>query len=161
MDKRWLGIIIILIAGLACMYYIVDSSPTVGKAVTVVDEMTITLPSGFNILKETSKSVHLLDHQNNTANITIKGTGDNSSKLFKSTLKSLNSSGEVEIKDTKQNNTANIIFYKNLTNDKEYSVSYFVKDNRTIELKMDKYANWENDWNFLHDTIVHNFKQNQ
>ena len=79
MDKRWLGIIIIFIAGIVCMYLIVDSSPTVGKAVTVVDEMTITLPSGFNILKETDKSVHLLDHQNNTANITIKGTGDNSS----------------------------------------------------------------------------------
>ena len=161
MDKRWLGIIIILIAGIACMYFIVDSSPTVGKAVTVVDEMTITLPSGFNILKETGKSVHLLDHQNNTANVTIKGTGDNSSKLFKSTLKSLNSSGEVEIKDTTQNDTANIIFYKNLTTDKEYSVSYFVKDNRTIELKMDKYDNWETDWTFLHDTIVHNFKQNK
>lgn len=161
MDKRWLGIIIILIAGITCMYFIVDSSPTVGKAVTVIDEMTVTLPSGFNILKETGKSVDLLDHQNNTANITIKGTGDKTSQLFKSKLKSLKDSGEVEIKDTTKNSTANMIFYKNLTNDKEYSISYFVKDNRTIELKMDKYENWENDWNFIHDTIVHNFKQNQ
>lgn len=161
MDKRWLGIIIIFIAGIACMYLIVDSSPTVGKAVTVVDEMTITLPSGFNILKETDKSVHLLDHQNNTANITIKGTGDNSSKLFKSKLKSLNSSDDVEIQDTNNNGTTNIIFYKNLTTDNEYSITYFVKDNRTIELKMDKYDHWKDDWNFIFDTVVHNFKQNK
>ena len=161
MDKRWLGIIIILIAGIACMYFIVDSSPTVGKAVTVVDEMTITLPSGFNILKETDKSVHLLDHQNNTANITIKGLGDNSSKLFKAKLKSLKDSGEAEIQDKTENGTTTIIYYKNLTTDKEYSITYFVKDNRTIELKMDKYDNWKDDWTFIYDTLVHNFKQNK
>lgn len=161
MDKRWLGILIIVIAGLACMYLIVDSSNTVGKAVTVVDEMTVTLPSGFNILKSTDKSVHLLDHQNNTANITIKGLGDNSSEFFKNKLKSLKDSGEVNITDTTENSTAKVIFYKNLTNDKEYSISYFVKDNRTIELKMDKYDNWKDDWDFIVSTVVHNFKQNK
>ncbi|MBP3790457.1 MAG: hypothetical protein ILA26_00300 [Methanobrevibacter sp.] len=161
MDKRWLGILIIVIAGLACMYLIVDSSNTVGKAVTVVDEMTVTLPSGFNILKSTDKSVHLLDHQNNTANITIKGLGDNSSEFFKNKLKSLKDSGEVNITDTTENSTAKVIFYKNLTNDKEYSISYFVKDNHTIELKMDKYDNWKDDWDFIVSTVVHNFKQNK
>lgn len=161
MDKRWIGILIIFIAGLSCMYLIVDSSNTVGKAVTVVDEMTITVPSGFNILKSTEKSVHLLDHQNNTANITIKGLGDNSTEFFNYKIKSLQESGEANITEMTENSTAKVIFYKNLTDDKEYSISYFVKDNRTIELKMDKYDNWKDDWDFIVSTIVHNFKQNK
>lgn len=161
MDKRWFGILVILIAGIACMYMIVDSSPTVGKAVTVADEMTITLPSGFNLLKNKDNFVSLLDHQNHTANITIMGVGDKAEKEFNSTLKSFEEDSDIEIKDTKQNSTANIIYYKNLTTDKKYTMTYFVKDNRTIELKMDKYANWEDDWNFIVDTLQHNFKQNK
>ncbi|MBR4447317.1 hypothetical protein [Methanobrevibacter sp.] len=161
MDKRWFGILVILIAGIACMYLIVDSSTTVGKAVTVADEMTITLPSGFNLLKNKDNFVSLLDHQNHTANITIMGVGDKALKEFNSTLKSFEEDSDIEIKDTKQNSTANIIYYKNLTTDKKYTMTYFVKDNRTIELKMDKYKNWEDDWNFIVDTIQHNFKQNK
>ena len=138
MDKRWFGILVILIAGIACMYMIVDSSPTVGKAVTVADEMTITLPSGFNLLKNKDNFVSLLDHQNHTANITIMGVGDKAEKEFNSTLKSFEEDSDIKIKDTKQNSTANIIYYKNLTTDKKYTMTYFVKDNRTIELKMDK-----------------------
>ena len=34
MDKRWIGIIIILIIGLGCMYLIVDNSTSVGNAVS-------------------------------------------------------------------------------------------------------------------------------
>lgn len=161
MDKRWLGIFIILIAGIACMALIVETSPTVGKAVTVADEMTITLPTGFNLLKNKDNFVSLLDHEDHTANITIMGLGDKALKKFNSTLKSFDEDDTIEVQDTQQNSTANIIFYKNLTNDKEYTVSYFVKDNRTIELKMDKYDDWENDWKFLVDTIQHNFKQNK
>ena len=161
MDKRWLGIIIILILGIGCMYLVVDSSPTVGKAVTVCKEMTITLPSGFNILKSTDKSVHLLDHQNHTVNITIIKMGDESKSKYQSELKSLNSSDEIEIQGKVSNKTGHMILYKNLTNDKEYSMTYFVKDNRTVSLHMDRYTNWENDWNFIIDTIQHNFKQNK
>ena len=47
MDKRWIGIIIILIAGLGCMYLIVDNSTSVGNAVNVINDVTITLPPGY------------------------------------------------------------------------------------------------------------------
>ena len=47
MDKRWIGIIIILIIGLGCMYIIVDNSNSVGNAVTVISDVTITLPPGY------------------------------------------------------------------------------------------------------------------
>lgn len=156
MDKRWIIILIILIIGLGCMYLIVDSSPTVGKAVCVVDEMTITLPDGFNILKEKKTEVDL-KQGNNTANITIIGLGDNCSKEYKSNLKSLKNNPEIEI----SNATGNTIIYKNITSDKKSSITYFVKDNRTISVKMNIYENWESDLSFLMDTIQHNFKQNK
>ena len=159
MDKRWLGIVVILAAGLFCMYLIVDSSPTVGKSVTVVDEMTITLPSGFNILKDNDTSVALMNHDNKTANITIMGLGDKSMKKYNSALKSLDENGEIEVQKT--NKTEKIIYFKNTTSDKEFSLTYFVKDNRTVELKMDKYKDWKDDWNFILETVQHNFKQNK
>ncbi len=160
MDKRWLGIIIILIAGLGCMYLIVDSSDSVGKAVSVVDEMTITLPDGFNILKEHKDRLDL-KKGNDTLNITIIGLGNNSLKEFNSQLKLLKNDQEVEIKDTVKNETGNTIIYKNITTDKENSITYLVRDNRTISVQMNLYDNWETDLNFVANTIQHNFKQNK
>ena len=159
MDKRWLGIIIILILGIGAMYFIVDSSPTVGKAVAVASEMTITIPDGFNLLKDTEQTIDMINSQNETINITIIGLGDNASNEYKATLKAFEKSDDIEVQD--KNATGNMIFYKNLTADKECSVTYFVKENRTIELQMTKYENWENDWKFVVDTIQHNFKQNK
>ena len=49
MDKRWIGILIILIIGCCCMYFIVDSSTTVGNAMTVVNKTVVTLPNHFSI----------------------------------------------------------------------------------------------------------------
>lgn len=162
MDKRWLGIIIILIAGLACMYLIVETSSTVGKAVTVVKEMTITLPDGFDLKKNNDKNMVILTNKAKD-NLTIKvlGLGNKSLDNFTATLKTLKGENDIEIQDTVKNSTGDIIFYKNTTEDKEYSITYFVKDNRTMELKMNKYQDWEKDWNFIIDTTVHNFKQNK
>ena len=162
MDKRWLGIIIILILGIGAMYMIVESSTTVGKAVAVVSEMTVTIPDGFTTLKDTDKhTVYLVNDEKETINVTVKGLGDTTSKEYKSALKSLEENDDIEVQDKKENDTIKIIYYKNLTSDKEYTQTYFVKDNRTIELKMTKYENWEEDWSFIIETIQHNFKQNK
>lgn len=159
MDKKWLGILVILLVGIGCMYIIVEHSPTVGKAVTVVDEMTITLPSGFNILKEAKKSVDLMDHGNHTANVTIIGLGDTTTKRYDSALKSLEKNDEIKVQS--KNETIKTIKYKNLTSDNEYSLTYFERDNRTVQLKMDIYDDWQNDWKFITETVQHNFKQNK
>lgn len=161
MDKRWILILIIVLAGIGCMYFVVSSSPTVGKAVTVADEMTITLPTGFNLLKNDDKDVILIDHQNHTAHIRIIGLGDTTTKEFDAKLDSLKKDSEIEIQKTDKNDTGKIIFYKNVTSGNEYSLTYFIKENRTISMKMDIYDNWEKDWNFIIDTLVHNFKQNK
>ena len=161
MDKRWFLILIIIIVGAVCMYFIVDSSPTVGKAVTVADEMTITLPTGFNLLKNDDKNVILIDHQNHTAHIRIIGLGNTTLKEYNAKLDSLKNDSEMEIQEHGKNGTGYIIFYKNITSNKEYSMTYFFKDNRTVSLKMGTYDNWQKDWKFIIDTIVHNFKQNK
>ncbi len=49
MDKRWIYILIIFIIGVACLYFIVDSSTTVGKANIYLNTFTITVPSEYNI----------------------------------------------------------------------------------------------------------------
>ena len=55
------------------------------------------------------------------------GVGDKAEKEFNSTLKSFEEDSDIEIKDSKQNRTANFIYYKNLTTDKKISnVQYFI-----------------------------------
>ena len=47
MDKRWIGIIIVLLAGLGCMYLVVSNSTSVGNAVSVISDVAVTLPPGY------------------------------------------------------------------------------------------------------------------
>ena len=47
MDRRWIGILIILIVGLSAMYLIVDNSNTVGNAISVIGDVSVTLPPGY------------------------------------------------------------------------------------------------------------------
>ena len=160
MDKRWIGIFIIFIVGLGCMYLIVDSSTTVGKAITVVNEMTVTLPDGFDIASKTDKTVNLINDNNKTANVTIICMGDKTVKEFNSALNSIEQNDGLKLENKEKTENGHIVYYKNITSNKEYSKTFFVKDNRTIELKMDKYKNWEKDQKFIIDTVTHNFKQN-
>ena len=160
MDKRWIGIFIIFIVGLGCMYLIVDSSTTVGKAITVVNEMTVTIPDGFDIASKTDKTVNLINDNNNTANVTIICMGDKTIQEFNSALNSIEQNEELELENKEKTKNEHIVYYKNITSDKKYSKTFFVKENRTIELKMDKYTNWQKDQKFIIDTVTHNFKQN-
>ena len=87
MDKRWILILIILIAGCACMYHIVDSSNSVGDAITVVNKTVITLPSGFTIGDDDKSSVTLVNENNNeTIFIEDLGKSDTSLDNFKNDL---------------------------------------------------------------------------
>ena len=142
------------------MYLIVDSSTTVGKAITVVNEMTVTIPDGFDIASKTDETVNLINNNNETINITIICMGNQTMNEFNSAVNSIEQSDDLELKNKEKTEKGNIVYYKNITSNKEYSKTYFVKENRTIELNMDKYKNWENDQKFIIDTVTHNFKQN-
>ena len=65
MDKRWILILIILIVGGYCTYNIVDSSTTVGDAITVVNKSVITIPKDFSIADTDKNSVDLIDNKDN------------------------------------------------------------------------------------------------
>ncbi len=69
MDKRWIGILIVLIAGLGCMYLIVSNSNSVGSAVSVINDVTITLPPGYITSEDTS---HMCVLHNKQTNETIR-----------------------------------------------------------------------------------------
>ena len=161
MDKRWLVIILIFIIGVGVLYLIVSSSDTVGKAVTVCDEMTITLPTGFNLLHSNPTNVTLLNHQNETLFIKIIGMDTTSKEQYNTRLDLLKENSAVEIEKTDDNNVYHSIYYENIDTGNKSVVCFFDKDNRTIEVKMHQYSGFEDDLNFTMETITHNFKQNK
>ena len=140
MDKRWILILIILIAGCACMYHIVDSSNSVGDAITVVNKTVITLPSGFTIGDDDRSSVTLVNENNNeTIFIEDLGKSDTSLDNFKNDL-------------------------KNDTNGVDSTFVYMYSCNHTFNIKFNGYSNEDElnqDFNFIINTISPDFKQKQ
>ena len=61
MDKRWIIIIIILIVGFSSLYFIVNDSMRLGKAIDTIDNVIITLPTDFKIGEKTPTSAELMD----------------------------------------------------------------------------------------------------
>lgn len=161
MDKRWFGILLIFIIGLGCMYLIVDHSNTVGKALTVCNEMTITIPDGFTLTDERSNSVTLVNHAKEKISIGVSEEGNDTAKTANEEYKNLKQNGELKITKKTDNETQHRIYYKNLTSDKDSVITFFEKDNRTIKLKMHQYKGYEKDIKFIQNTVVHNFKQNK
>ncbi len=74
MDKRWIYILIIAIIGVACGYYIVESSSSVGSANINVDTFVISVPDGFNINSHSGKYLSLIN-RNSLEMIQIKDLG--------------------------------------------------------------------------------------
>lgn len=161
MDKRWFGILIIFIIGMGCMYLIVENSTTVGKALTVCNEMTVTIPDGFTLAEEHSTSVTLVNHAKEKIFIGVSKEGNDTAKTANDEYKNLKRNYELEISKKTDNETHHMIYYKNLTSDKDSVITFFEKDNRTIKLKMHQYPGYEKDSKFIQDTIIHNFKQNK
>lgn len=169
MDKRWILILIILIVGCVCMYFIVDSSTTVGDAITVVNKSVITLPQDFTIGDDDKNSVELIDESTHES-IYIKdlGKGDKAFDCFKDELDSLNKNGDVNLLSNSTMNISDINTYKidlqNLTNSENSTIAYVYTSNHTFTLKFEGYSNQNdlnNDLNFIVSTISPDFKQAQ
>ena len=169
MDKRWILILIILIAGCACMYHIVDSSNSVGDAITVVNKTVITLPSGFTIGDDDRSSVTLVNENNNeTIFIEDLGKSDTSLDNFKNDLNRFYESNNIHVLN---NETLNIkdspvyrINLKNDTNGVDSTFVYMYSCNHTFNVKFNGYSNEDDlnqDFNFIINTISPDFKQKQ
>lgn len=171
MDKRWIGILIILIIGGCCMYYVVDNSTTVGTAISVVNKTIVTLPDGFSIEDKDKDDVNFIDWDTNEKiSINDLGKGDISSSSFESRLKELKKNGEFEIIGNSTTNIGNITLYKldyiNSTSEDALNISesFVFTCNHTFLIKTKGYsdeAKLNKDLAFLVNTMIPDYKQSQ
>ncbi len=164
MDKRWIGILIILIAGLSCMYFIVTNSNSVGTAITVVNDVTIPAPDGFKIDDDNSFNKRLTNTQTNeTIFIKCVEKDKNGTKEFTKILNSFQNNKDVTVKN-ESNATFEIIEFEDLNTGKNTTFVYFEKLNHSFILKMENFKeNQRRDGclNFMYNNMVHDYKQNK
>lgn len=88
-----MAILIIMIIGIGCGYFISQHSTTVGHAIADVSKSTVSLPHGFSAGPADDNSLKLVN-RNNDEEIFIKdlGAGDAAQKIFKSSLKNISGS---------------------------------------------------------------------
>ena len=165
MDKRWIGIIIILIAGLGCMYLIVDNSTSVGNAVNVINDVTITLPPGYINTEDGSNYCVLFKKETNET-MRIKCLKDAKGYIeeYNNSLNSLKKQDDIIIKKNFTNDTVGMIEYENQSStDKKFiSLVYFEKCNHTFSIQMEHYTNNESKetaLNFIIENLKYDFKQ--
>ena len=165
MDKRWIGIILILLAGLSCMYVIVTHSTSVGSAVSVIEDVTITVPHGF-ITSEDGADYCVFHNKDTNETVRMKCLNDKNTYIneYNKQLTTLKEKGDIKIKNNFKNNTLSLIEYENQsTTDKKYvSVIYFYKCNHTFSMKMEQFTdeNSKQDvMDFIIDTLKFDFKQ--
>lgn len=154
--------------GCACMYFIADSSTTVGNAITVLNKSVVTLPNDFGIGNTEKNSVELIG-KNSDEKIYVEDFGkkDISLKLFKDNLSELSHKSSFKILKNTTENINNITTYKiylqdyateNITN---VTIAYIYTSNHTFMVKISgsNQNQIEKDLNFIVSTIEPDFKQ--
>ena len=147
MDKRWIGILIIFIIGMVCMYYIVEDSPSVGNAMTVINDVSVSMPLGYNILHKTEDCTN--------------GTPD---KLFKKEITSFQNNNNVKVKNNLSNDTLKYVQFEDLNSGNNTSFACFKKEGHTFLMKIEGFTDMnteKKDVMFVINNIIHDFKQNK
>lgn len=169
MEKQWIYIIIILIFGVACLFFIVDSATTLGSANVYVDKFTVTIPDSLNVDESGKTLVKLINRKTNEM-ITIEdlGKGDLVNKDMSSRMNKLANYGEIsEIENSTVQVNGKIlptIFYKNSTNDNINQATYFLKHNHTFLIIVTDFQDNNtllNDIDFIINTLTPDYKQKQ
>lgn len=162
MDRRWIGILIIMLIGMGCMYFIVDNSNTVGNAITVVNDVSIVLPTGFKI-SDTHSNEALLSSESNNESIFIECIVDkNPEKEFTKKITSFQNKNNVELKNL-SNKTIKHINFKDVDSEKSTSFILFENLGHPFIMKMENYESadkQDNDMTFIIGNMKHDFKQN-
>lgn len=171
MDKRWIMILIFLIIGCCCLFYVVETSTTVGNAITVVNKTVVTLPNEFSI-ESGETGYGTLINKNTKEKITIKDLGKGNLALtkFKNALTDLTKNPDI---DHVKNSTSNInnitaykIDYQDITkeNNSDLSNVYVFTCNHTFLIKLENYNNnvkSDNDLDYVITHMTPDFKQSQ
>ena len=166
MDRRWYGIIIILIIGLSAMYLIVDNSTSVGNAVAVVGDVSVTLPPTFKTGATHVKDTSMYNSDDNIIFVTFIGKGNNALKYYKGNLSTMNNNPNINILDNEDKNNTGIIHYENYKSKYDNineTLVFFEKDNRTLSIKLlnfDNSKDQENVISFIKENIKLDYKQN-
>lgn len=163
MDRRWIAILVILIVGLGCMYYIFETSTSIGSAVTIVDDVSVTLPNGFKIVASGDVDATLLNEATNTTIYMKCLDHKNTSKqAFDKELKTIEKKGEYEITKTTENDTVSTIYLNDGV--KDFSMSYFEEYDRTFLLRTDNFSDEQQqqaDMMYIIDTLQPDYKQSR
>ncbi len=167
MDKRWILIFIIILIGAGGAYLVIESSNTVGSAITDISKSTVTMPDGFS-KGDVNKDDVLLVNKKTDEKIYLKdlGNSDLSKVKFNNKMKSYLNDG-MEITNNTTINVDNITVYTfYYLNGTEFnnSISYFYSYNHTYYLKITGYtdANKINeDMNFVVSTLQPDYKKSQ
>lgn len=168
MDKRWIIIIIIAIVGISSLYFIVNDSMRLGKAIDTIENVIITLPTDFKIGEETPSSTELMN-RNTDERIKIELIKEKNKAriLMKNKLQKLNSSDDVKYMKNYTQNISKIktytISYQNVSSDHpvNYTVNFINKLNKTFIITTYNYndnASQMEDLAYVIDTIRLDFK---
>ncbi len=171
MDKRWIGILIILIIGLCSMYIIVDSSTTVGTAITVVNKTVVTLPSHFSI-EDSGNNYAKIVNKDTKEKVSFKDLGKKDIALdsFNNKLNGLNKDSGINVRNssTIDMNSTKVykIDFQNLTteNTTNISICYVYTCYHTFSIQFKNYNNDTNlnkDLEFIISNMKPDFKQSQ
>lgn len=166
MDTRWILILTVVIAALGCGYSIIESSTTVGSAVTVIDKCAATVPGDFSVEESRNYDVTLA-HDGTAEKIKIKEIEKNNTvkKEINNLTKSIKKSYKIQYNNTwktPDKNKVYTIYYKNSTDNLSTSVFYVNK--YTFVLNTTGYDNTTKltkDVGYIVDTIRPDYKQSQ
>ena len=171
MDKRWIGILAILIIGCCCMYFIVDSSTTVGTAITVVNKTVVTLPNHFSI-EYSGNNYAKIANKNTNEKVSFKDLGKKDIALdsFNKKLNELKKDPNINVIGNSTIDINNTQVYKmecqNLTteNTTNISIGYVYTCYHTFLIQFKNYndnTNLNKDLEFLISNMKPDFKQSQ
>ena len=171
MEKRWIGILIILIIGCSCMYFLVESSTTVGNAITVVNKTVVTLPGHFSI-EDTGSNFAKITNKDTNEKVSFKDLGKKDIALdsFNNKLNELKKDYGINVINNSTIDLNNTKVYKiecqNLTteNTTNISICYTYTCYHTFLVQFKNYndnTNLNKDLEFLIGNMKPDFKQSQ
>lgn len=139
MDKRWIYILIILIIGLTCLFFIVESSNNIGKASSKIGKCIVTIPDSMNIKTSENKNLELINRETNEKiQIQDCGKGNFTAENYTLELENLKNTDEViDIQNTTvvvENDKMPTLCYK-FENGTYNQISVLYKHNHTFLIK--------------------------
>lgn len=164
MDKRWIYILIIAVIGITCLFFIAESSTTIGKATVKVGHYITTIPDSFNINKNGEQYAKLINRKTNER-IFVKdlGKGDLIKNNMSERLESLNFDEQYSnVKNITLDGGIPCVYYED-SNNTFNIISYTNKYNHTLLVKCTSFRDNKTmleDAKYVIDSATPNYKQN-